>query len=260
MLADNELINELTSGKIFNLTNATISNFKVQPSSIDLTVKSIHLPDTNKVTRAHKIDPGETVILEVNEVFNLSKDISGIVFPKNNLSKNGIIMTNPGHVDPGYNGILTLYLVNMSKQTFILREKDAVARLLLFKTSSITSGYTGQAVTSIDQEQLNTMGKDFAGLDKRIPVAIAKVLAKWSVGLFAMAALIIAIVGFAVPISYTLTSSYLDNSRDLKVSIDKQKEIIDKQSERIDQLNKEITILNSRATSQSATIPKRAAK
>jgi len=259
MLAENELRIELNAGHVFDLTNTAVSNFNVQPSSIDLTVKLIHLPDANKVKRSHKIDPGETVILEVNEVFSLSNEISGIVFPKNNLSKNGIIMTNPGHIDPGYKGILTLYLVNMSKQTFILRERDAVARLLLFKTSSVTSGYLGGPVTRIDQEQLNTMGKDFAGLDKRIPVAIGKVLAKWSVGLFVMVALMLALVGFAVPVAFTLTSSYLDNSRDLKINIDRQKEKIDKQAEKIEELNKQIITLNSRAASQSVTIRKKVA-
>ncbi len=59
MLADNELRSELSSGKIFNLTNATISNFKVQPSSIDLTVKFIHLPDANEVRRRIKLTPAK---------------------------------------------------------------------------------------------------------------------------------------------------------------------------------------------------------
>lgn len=103
MLAESELNSELRSGKIFDLTDTNVSNFKVQPSSIDLTVKLIHVPG-KKNKKSHEIHPGETVILEINEIFSLSSDISGIVFPKNTLSKNGIIMTNPGHVDPGYKG------------------------------------------------------------------------------------------------------------------------------------------------------------
>lgn len=253
MLAENELNNELRSGKIFALTNTNISKFKIQPSSIDLTIKLIHIPDNNKIKKSHSIDPGETVILEINEIFSLSSDISGIVFPKNTLSKNGIIMTNPGHVDPGYNGILTLYLVNMSKETFNLREQDAVARLLLFKTSSITSGYQGNSVTRVDEDQLNRMGKDFAGLNKRIKFALGAVLAKWSVGLFVLVAIMLSIVGMAVPIAFTMTSSYFDNTKDLKQSIKQQEEKIEK-------LNKEIARLSSREPLQSATIPKRVGK
>lgn len=253
MLAENELNNELRLGRIFNLTNANISNFKVQPSSIDLTVKLIHIPDKNKTKKSHSIDPGETVILEINEVFSLSNDISGIVFSKNTLSKNGIIMTNPGHVDPGYKGILTLYLVNMSKETFNLREQDSVARLLLFKTSSITSGYQGNSVTQVDEDQLNRMGKDFAGLNTRITFALGKVLAKWSVGLFVLVAIMLSIVGLAVPVAFTMTSSYLDNTKDLKQSIKQQED-------KIENLKKEIALLNSREPKQSATIPKRTGK
>lgn len=253
MLAENELNNELRSGRIIALTDTNISKFKIQPSSIDLTIKLIHIPDNNKIKKSHSIYPGETVILEINEVFSLSSDISGIVFPKNTLSKNGIIMTNPGHVDPGYNGILTLYLVNMSKETFNLREQDAVARLLLFKTSSITSGYQGNSVTRVDEDQLNRMGKDFAGLNKRIKFALGAVLAKWSVGLFVLVAIMLSIVGMAVPIAFTMTSSYFDNTKDLKQSIKQQEEKIEK-------LNKEIALLSSREPLQSATIPKRVGK
>lgn len=256
MLAESELNNELRSGKIFDLTNANVSNFKVQPSSIDLTVKLIHVPGNKKnkkIKKSHEIYPGETIILEINEVFSLSSEISGIVFPKNTLSKNGIIMTNPGHVDPGYKGILTLYLVNMSKETFNLRENDSVARLLLFKTSSVTTGYKGGIVTQVDEEQLSRMDKDFAGLNKRMNCALRKKLAKWSVQLFVVVAIILAIVGMAVPIAFTLTSSYLDNTKELK-------QIIKQQGDKIDDLNKEIASLHLRDSKQSATIKKTSAK
>ncbi|ASE81957.2 TPA: hypothetical protein U2I11_004658 [Citrobacter koseri] len=251
MLAEKQLKPELQSGKIFNLTETNINNVKIQPSSIDLTVKFIHIPGKKNTKKSHTIEPGETVILELNEVFSLSNEISGIVFPKNTLSKNGIIMTNPGHVDPGYKGILTLYLVNMSKENFNLREKDAVARLLLFKTSSPTNGYQGPSPIQVDQSQLERMGKDFAGLDTRIPVAIGKVLSKWSVGLFVLVALMLSIVGLAVPVAFTITSSYLDNTKDLKQNIKDQEQKIEK-------LNKEIIILNSREPKPSATISKKA--
>ncbi|EHD19594.1 MULTISPECIES: dCTP deaminase [Brenneria] len=253
MLAESELNSELRSGKIFDLTDTNVSNFKVQPSSIDLTVKLIHVPGKKKTKKSHEIHPGETVILEINEIFSLSSDISGIVFPKNTLSKNGIIMTNPGHVDPGYKGILTLYLVNMSKETFSLREKDAVARLLLFKTSSITTGYKGGSVSQVDEDQLTRMDKDFAGLNTRMKVEFRKTLAKWSVSLFVFAALIIAIVGMAVPIAFTLTSSYWDNTKDLKQSIKQQEE-------KIENLNKEIALLHSRESKENATIVKKSTK
>jgi cell division protein FtsL len=183
----------------------------------------------------------------------LSNDISGIVFPKNTLSKNGIIMTNPGHVDPGYNGILTLYLVNMSKETYKLRAQDAVARLLLFKTSSITSGYQGSSVTQVDEEQLSSMGKDFAGLNTRMTSALRKVLAEWSVVLFVIIGIMISIIGFAVPIAFTMTTSHFDNTQELKQSIKNQEE-------KIENLNKQITLLNSLEPKHSDIIQKRTAK
>lgn len=253
MLAEIDIRNELISGNVFDMSNSSINDFRVQPSSIDLTIKEIHLPGKKKTKRNHTIDPGETVILEINEKFSLSNEISGIVFPKNTLSKNGIIMTNPGHIDPGYNGILTLYLVNMSKEEYILREKDPVARLLLFKTSKPTTGYNGSPVTKISDDQLSRMGKDFAGLDTRIPNAIAKVLAKWSVGLFVLVAIMLSLVGLAIPIVFTITSTYVDNTKNLK------QEIIDQQK-KIEYLNNEILQRHSPEQIKNATISEKTEK
>ncbi|TGB83007.1 hypothetical protein CRG95_16990 [Escherichia sp. E4208] len=109
---------------------------------------------------------------------NLQKNLAGVIFPRNTLSKNGIIMTNPGHIDPGYNGIISIYLVNMSKEPFSLTQNSAVARMLLFKTIIPTKGYQGKIVNKLDDDQLSRMGKDFAGLDKRLPKEINKIIAK----------------------------------------------------------------------------------
>ncbi|MGJ7395867.1 dCTP deaminase [Morganella morganii] len=231
MLSEHDLNIEIQNGRVFDPESVAKNAYKVQSSSIDLSVKKIHIPDcknSNKTRKSHLLQPGETVILELNENFELTNELGGIVFPRNTLSKNGIVMTNPGHIDPGYKGIISVYLVNMSKEPFPISENSAVAKLLLFKTSTLTSGYQGKAVTTLDEEQLDRMGKDFAGLDSRIPSEITKILRKWTFGLLTIAAIMISMISIAIPILFQIVSNNFDKTKDLQLIISQQEEEINK--------------------------------
>lgn len=76
MLSEIEINDEIQRGNIFDPLTVLNGTFKVQSASIDLSVKTIHIPDCqdNKKTRNnHILMPGETVILELNENSNLQK-------------------------------------------------------------------------------------------------------------------------------------------------------------------------------------------
>ncbi len=222
MLSEIEINDEIQLGNIFDPLTVLNGSFKVQSSSIDLSVKTIHIPDCqdNKKTRSnHILMPGETVILELNEKFQLAKNLAGVIFPRNTLSKNGIIMTNPGHIDPGYNGIISIYLVNMSKEPFSLTQNSAVARMLLFKTIISTKGYQGKIVNKLDDDQLSRMGKDFAGLDKRLPKEINKIIAKKTGLIIAIAALMLTLITLAIPFLFQIVSSNVSSTKDLELTI-----------------------------------------
>ena len=45
----------------------------------------------------------------------------------------GLLMTNPGHVDPGYSGRLHLTVINMSRSDMVLRCKDAILTVIFYK-------------------------------------------------------------------------------------------------------------------------------
>jgi hypothetical protein len=135
----------------------------------------------------------------VEERFNLANDIGGIVFPPNKLSKEGIIMTNPGHIDPGYRGHITVCLVNMGKDDVELEVGDVIARVLLVKVDGETDGYTGVEVHSVAPGHLNKLGRDFAGIGKRIPVLIRNILFKWLGITLPTVALILGLMALVIP-------------------------------------------------------------
>jgi len=92
----------------------------IQASSIDLHIGEIFLPgkkgdepgaESNPLT-GHILSSGETAVVITQEKFTLPKDIAGIGFPPSTrMSFKGILMTNPGHIDPGYNGHLRFTLI-----------------------------------------------------------------------------------------------------------------------------------------------------
>ena len=84
----------------------------VQPSSLDLTIGFIYVPDTpngrpgslSTAAIEHVLTPGQTAIVATAEEFNFPSDIAAFGFPPTRISSNGILMTNPGHIDPGFKG------------------------------------------------------------------------------------------------------------------------------------------------------------
>lgn len=236
MLSDQQLQQEITNGKIFDASTTANKKYKIRASSIDLTVKCIHVPNNKKAVKKHIINPGETVIIELNENFKLSTKLAGIIFPKNDLSKNGIIMTNPGHIDPGYIGIISIYLVNMSKVAFPISLDMPTVRLLVFNTTSDTSGFANGPVTTIEDDQLSRMDKDFAGINARISKRVSFLITKWAMGILTIILAIIALIISVVPISAQYATQRLIKSNDLETIVKQQQKEINNLKDTISSL------------------------
>src|ERR1044071_7570853 len=86
----------------------------IQPSSVDLHIGEIFLPETKKddpgyettPLSEHSLEPGHTAVVTTQEEFVLPGNVAGIGFPPSHISFKGILMTNPGHIDAGYRGRL----------------------------------------------------------------------------------------------------------------------------------------------------------
>lgn len=153
----------------------------VQPSSIDLHIGEIFLPETKKddpghqgtPLRKHNLEAGHTAVVTTREIFSLPPDIAGIGFPPDSVSSQGILMTNPGHVDPGYVGSLRFTLINMGSGNYELREGDSIVTMLLFElTSPVQKDYSARragqsAKIGGIQNTLNCLSADFVNVERR---------------------------------------------------------------------------------------------
>jgi dCTP deaminase len=111
----------------------------IQPSSLDLTIGAIFLPEAQDDeeggvgadTGEHWLKPGHTAVVVTRERLNFPPEIAGFGFPPTRISSSGILMTNPGHIDPGFEGYLKFTVINMGKRRFQLRRGDAIVTCLL---------------------------------------------------------------------------------------------------------------------------------
>jgi dCTP deaminase len=203
----------LSVGKILGYTGSVKSIVHVEkqkPASIDLTIGKIFEPMEGKKIKSNaeikklgedrfEIEPGNMVIVEIAENFNMPTDIGGILFPPNRLAKEGLLMTNPGHIDPGFKGLITVCLVNMGKQNVKVLQGDVIARLLLCRTDLDTPGYKGEPGKGVDKHQLNSLDKDFAGLNRRLPGIISIYISKNLALLFGILGVVLAAYTLILP-------------------------------------------------------------
>lgn len=254
MLSDHELESKILNNKIFDPITIANKKYNVRAASIDLTVKCIHVPNNKKPVKKHIINPGETVIIELNESFSLSTDLAGIIFPKNDLSKNGIIMTNPGHIDPGYTGIVSIYLVNMSKVAFPVSINMPTVRLLVFNTTTNTSGFPNGPITQIEEDQLSRMDKDFAGINARISKIVSSIISKWTLAFFGLILGVIAIILSVVPIASQYATQRFIKHDDLETIIKQQQKELNNLKDKLTllELKKEDIGVNNKPASNSA--------
>lgn len=66
------------------------------------------------------VEPGDTVSIFTLEELQLPDDIAGVAFAINKQSSRGFLVLNPGHVDPGYRGPLTVKAINLTKTSMYI--------------------------------------------------------------------------------------------------------------------------------------------
>src|SRR5581483_8187980 len=131
----------ITHGEL--LSNAITSS--IQPASYDLRVGTI-FREGQIINGAHpdhakqfSIQPGELVSIFTLEELRLPADTAGVAFAMNSLSSQGLLVLNPGHVDPGYEGPLTVKALNLRKTPISIYLGLPIFTLVLFKIGSHTT-------------------------------------------------------------------------------------------------------------------------
>lgn len=153
---------------------------QVQASSIDLRIGDIYLPETSAEALggvdnprgSHSLLPGRTAVVSTAETLNFPKDLGAFGFPPSRVSGRGLLMTNPGHVDPGYKGKMTFTVINMGRLPYELQRDNPIVSLLLFRLpQEVEGGYTeryGERVGKpVSEERLDRLSADFLNIEER---------------------------------------------------------------------------------------------
>jgi deoxycytidine triphosphate deaminase len=121
------------------ITNLVPANVKA--SSYDLRIGTIFLNGTIIKDDAQQVilKPGQIVSLFTEEEVRLPNDIAGTVFPMNAQSSRGLLVLNPGHVDPGFEGPLTVKLLNMRRTEMVIQRKMEILTIVFERLEEATS-------------------------------------------------------------------------------------------------------------------------
>ena len=178
-LTDREIHELVRTGAVLNAAPQLADPFgptsQIQPSSFDLGIGSIFLPNAapgkpgsaRSPKKEHTLGPGETVIVETRETLKLPPNVAAFGFPPSHVSMNGILMTNPGHVDPGYEGTMSFTLVNMGREPYSLVPSAGICTLLLFRFAVAPQrAYRGSNVSS-KADTLRRLSPDFLQIEER---------------------------------------------------------------------------------------------
>lgn len=92
----------------------------IQACSYDMRIGTIFKagrPITGPQTQGNEVqvEPGEIISLFTQEELDLPADIMATAFAINSMSSQGLLVLNPGHVDPGFVGPLTVRAINIRK-------------------------------------------------------------------------------------------------------------------------------------------------
>jgi deoxycytidine triphosphate deaminase len=145
----------------------------VQPASIDLTIGNIYEPGAESGKPGSPEQPrerlslkqGETAMVQTREHCKLPKDIGAIGFPPSSVSARGLLMTNPGHVDPGYDGHLSFTVINMGKDAFELVPKAQIVTVLFFELEDVQQEYGKGG--NVKPEVLAGLSKEFLDVSEK---------------------------------------------------------------------------------------------
>jgi deoxycytidine triphosphate deaminase len=167
----------------------------VQPCSIDLHIGEIFQPGVKPGKPGSAGNPkselvlrtGQTAIVATKESIHLPGDYAGFGFPPSHVSARALLMTNPGHIDPGYSGQLQFTVINMGREEYVLRRRDPIVTLLIFKLAvAVDADYATRhpstATFAIEQRNIDRLSPDFVDVQKRATHIARKTLGYTTVG------------------------------------------------------------------------------
>lgn len=215
---------------------------KIQPASLDLTIGKIIVPDAEEGKPGSLKEPleelglaqGQTAVVVTLETLHLPDDIAAIGFPPSSVSLAGLLMTNPGHIDPGYDGELKFTVINMGRKPYPLKKGDLIVTLVFLEMVASAAVPYGSRLASLrraggaqlNNELLERLSPDFLDVDARAQRQAVSVVTK--------AQLVVPILAALFGILGTILTSYLQPFGELKIQIAKIEGKVDAVGSKVD--------------------------
>jgi dCTP deaminase len=145
ILSDKSIKESLRSGRIG--CHPRPDGEQIQPASLDVRLGR-ELYDFGQDRRIeheeHYLDPGERYLGETKESIRLPNDLAAQLAGRSSIGRVGVIVhKTAGWIDPGFEGSITLELMNLGHSPVQLRAGERVAQLVFFKLDKRSSGYDG---------------------------------------------------------------------------------------------------------------------
>lgn len=95
--------------------------------------KKIYSENYNTNEGRIEIKPSEIITLLTYEAVNIPNNCCGTVFAINKMSSKGFLILNPGHIDPGFYGPISICAINLSNNSIFLELKQPIFSLIINK-------------------------------------------------------------------------------------------------------------------------------
>lgn len=142
-LTAEEIIHEMRKDPPLLVTSGNES--RVQGCSYDMTIGTIFWDKKiiKQTESAVIIPPGGVVSILTHEEINLPDDVFATAFAINSMSSKGLLVLNPGHVDPGFKGPLSVRALNIRKTDLPLYVGKEIFTVIFHRLSKQTKPYEG---------------------------------------------------------------------------------------------------------------------
>ena len=103
------------------------------------------------------LGPGQHVLTESVERFNMPNDVCGVCWGKSSYARCGLLV-NVTPLEPGWKGILTMELANVSPHPIRLHVYQGIAQVVFFRGERPLRTYTEKESGGIYQNQVGVTG------------------------------------------------------------------------------------------------------
>jgi dCTP deaminase len=175
MMSDNQIRAALTAKEI---VLDPFDDAKLEPASYDARVGKWAFSSSSKekVNLAEKgllvIEPGEFAVLETRENVELDNRTVGQLGLRSEYAQRGLLMLSGPQIDPGFQGILTVRVINLAPKPIALPFEEPFLTIQFFRLSNaVTKTYSG-----IRQRQTGISARDIQELVETEGLTLGQVM------------------------------------------------------------------------------------